>query len=118
MPNWPGGQSPNNPVWDEHTGVRPPIAARRQVPSIAPPHSSSDSRGRALAEEAAIANGRLEREAARSEHERSETLRDQIHYAAVAGIWCAAAVCLCGFAVWALHLLGPEAWHFLSSERI
>jgi hypothetical protein len=118
MPNWQGRQSPNRPVWDENSDVRPPLAARREVPRIPPPHSNSDSRDRALAEESAIAKGRLEREAARSEHERSETLRDQIHYAAVGGFWCAATVCLFGFVVWALHLLGPEAWHFLSPERI
>jgi hypothetical protein len=94
------------------------LAMYRQVPPYPPPDGTEDSRRRASEEKEAFDEQRLILEAKQGDHFRRERLRNHFSHAAVLCIWCVASAMMMGFFIWVFHLVAPEAWQFLSAERI
>lgn len=77
----------------------------------------ASKRADALAEEEAAKLGAgldLEHDSRRQEHNRHQTFRNQVNLATLILFWVIIACVGLGVAVFAWHLVTPEAWHWLS----
>jgi hypothetical protein len=72
----------------------------------------------AAAEAQGYASGNLEQLSKLSQHERNESLRDNVHNMAVCGMWIMGFMFLSGFCIMAYHYIMPERMCWLSSEQL
>lgn len=91
---------------------------KRQVKRITPPSAAKDENELALAESLAIEEGRLKAKALKSEHSRKEVLRNFFLYAASIFIIAGILIMLAIVITWAVHLLAPDEFHWLTQEQI
>ena len=100
---------------------RHPIDDFKRVPDLGRVETGAAERlGESSGEKeaAAVAAGTLEEQSKRSEHRRSERLRDHIHRAMVCLVWLILFLIVIAILVVSWHHLVPEGWCWLSAIQL
>jgi len=93
----------------------------RRVPDLSEAETGAAEQDRESSgerEAAAVAAGTLEEESKRSEHIRSESLRDHVHRGMLALVWLIFILIAFAILVVTWHHLVPESWCWLSNTQL
>ncbi len=91
--------------------------ALKQIPTPNQEGYSPETYQRSLEEKAAIHHGELENKAASNHHNRTERLKWVINIAAESVVWSLMPVFAVFLIVWAIHMVCPVYWHWLSKDQ-